>query len=177
MPTAEADLIGALHEAHAGALRTFVLGLVGGDHARAQDVVQETFLRAWRSPGALGATPASARSWLFTVARHIVIDQWRAATRRPEAVVAQLPEAAGQAQDDASAQVVERQVMIAALRSLRAEHREVLVTCYYRGATLVEAAQLLEIPVGTVKSRLHHALRALRAVYEDGAAGEWGGPR
>jgi RNA polymerase sigma-70 factor (ECF subfamily) len=163
MSVAEAEVLRAMHDAHAGAVWGFVLGLVGGDRARAEDVVQETFLRAWRSPRVLAGPPTAARNWLFTVARRIVIDEWRAGVRRPESVTAQVPE---QPYADPTAQIVERQLMVTALRTLSPEHRQVLVTCYYRGASLSEAAQLLELPLGTVKSRLHYALIALRAGLE-----------
>jgi RNA polymerase sigma-70 factor (ECF subfamily) len=88
----DADLLRALHDQHAHALWSYVVGLTGGDRGRAQDVVQETLLRAWRNPAVLEHAGGSGRSWLFTVAKRIVIDQWRSASRRPELVTDQLPE-------------------------------------------------------------------------------------
>ena len=76
------DLLRAVDDQHAIALQPYVIGLTHGDRGKAQDVVQETLLRAWRNPAVL-ATHASARPWLFTVAKHIVIDEWRSARRRP----------------------------------------------------------------------------------------------
>ena len=73
MPTDE-QLLRALHEQHAGALWAYVVGLTNGDRAQAQDVVQETMLRAWRNPKVLAQAEGSARGWLFTVAKRIVID-------------------------------------------------------------------------------------------------------
>ena len=67
----------ALYAEHAAALGAFVVQLLGGDRARAQDVVQETMLRAWRQPALLHQVHGSVRPWLFTVARHIVVDEWR----------------------------------------------------------------------------------------------------
>ena len=58
----------------------------------AQDVVQETMLRAWRNPKILSQPPGQLRAWLFTVARHIVIDDWRAHQVRPEPPTAEPPE-------------------------------------------------------------------------------------
>jgi DNA-directed RNA polymerase specialized sigma24 family protein len=52
--------------------------------------------------------------------------------------------------------------MLAALQTLSIEHRVVLLECYYRGASVAEAAKTLGVPAGEVKSRTHHALRALR---------------
>lgn len=164
MMSPEAQLIRELHDVHGAALRHFVVGLVGGDEARAQDVVQETFVRAWRNPSALRAGEGSTRSWLFTVARRIAIDDWRSRSRRPETLTAELPEPA--APDEAAA-IADRQLIIAALRALSAPHREVLLECYFRGSSVAEAATRLGLPEGTVKSRTHYALHALRAALEE----------
>ena len=166
MSTIDARLMRELHDQHAGALWGFVVGLLDGDGARAQDVVQETFLRAWRNPAVLDQEGGSARSWLFTVARRIVIDEWRSARRRPELVTAELPEHPDTGADDAQ-RVVDRQLVLAALRTLSREHREVLLECYFRGASVAQAARTLGVPEGTVKSRAHYALQALRAAVDD----------
>lgn len=71
----DADLLRALRDQHAHALWSYVVGLTGGDRGKAQDVVQETLLRAWRNPAVLDQTGGSGRGWLFTVARRIVIDE------------------------------------------------------------------------------------------------------
>lgn len=162
--TADADLLRELHDQHAAALWHYVTGLLGGDRARAEDVVQETFLRAWRNPAVLDQTDESARPWLFTVAKRIVIDEWRGAARRPEQLRAALPEYPG---SDQTEQLVDRQLVLAALRTLSAEHRAVLVECYFRGASVSQAARALGVPPGTVKSRTHYALHALRDALRD----------
>ena len=156
----DAELLRALHDQHAHALWSYVVGLTNGDRGRAQDVVQETLLRAWRNPAVLEQTGGSGRSWLFTVAKRIVIDEWRSARRRPQVVTDQVPEQAGV--EDTQQQTVDRQLVLAALRTLSTEHRQVLLECYYRGASVAEAAETLGVPPGTVKSRTHHALDALR---------------
>lgn len=160
----ETQLIRELHDAHGAALSHFVVGLVGGDEDRAQDVVQETFLRAWRRPSALHAGAGPTRSWLFTVARRIAIDEWRSRSRRPETLTAEPPEPAGA---DEVSTIADRQLMIAALRTLSYSHREVLLECYFRGSSVAEAAVRLGLPEGTVKSRTHYALHALRAALDE----------
>jgi RNA polymerase sigma-70 factor (ECF subfamily) len=159
----EAQLMRELHAAHGAALSRFVIGLVGGDEARAQDVVQETFLRAWRNPTVLTAGTGPTRTWLFTVARRIAIDDWRSRNRRPETLTADPPE--GAIADEASA-VADRQVVLAALRMLSFPHREVLLECFFRGSSVAEAAARLGLPEGTVKSRTHYALHELRAALD-----------
>jgi RNA polymerase sigma factor (sigma-70 family) len=68
----------------------------------------------------------------------------------------------GQAAEDTAQQTADRQVVLAALRALSTEHRQVLLECYFRGASAAEAAETLGVPLGTVKSRTYHALHALR---------------
>lgn len=164
MRATDADLLRALHDQYGRALWTYSVGLTGGDHARAQDIVQETLLRAWRHPSVLDESDGSARAWLFTVAKRIAIDDWRAANRRPELVTDQLPETAV---DDQTDQTADRQLILAGLRTLSIEHREVLLECYIRGTSVADAATRLGIPPGTVKSRTHYALHALRAAIVD----------
>jgi RNA polymerase sigma-70 factor (ECF subfamily) len=160
----EAQLIRELHDEHGAALSRFVAGLVGGDETRAQDVVQETFLRAWRHPAALSAGSGPTRNWLFTVARRIAIDDWRSRTRHPETLAADPPELT---HPDDTAAIADRQVVISALRTLSYQHREVLLECYFRGSSVAEAAARLDLPEGTVKSRTHYALRALREALDE----------
>jgi RNA polymerase sigma-70 factor (ECF subfamily) len=159
-----ADLLRAVHDQHASALWSYVVNLTHGDRGTAQDVVQETLLRAWRNPAVLEQSHASARPWLFTVAKHIVIDEWRSARRRPRLLTNDYSQYRQQTITDTAQQTVDRQLVLAALQTLSTEHRRVLLECYYRGASVAEAAETLGVPPGTVKSRTHYALRALRQV-------------
>jgi RNA polymerase sigma-70 factor (ECF subfamily) len=154
------ELLRALHDEHAAALQNFVVHLTNGDRGRAEDVVQETLLRAWRNPKVLDQSGGSARAWLFTVARRIVIDEWRSRRSRPELITADLPE---RHSDDPAGPIVDRVLIDAAVQQLSPEHRAVLTECFLRGASVGQAAQNLGIPAGTVKSRTHYALHSLRA--------------
>lgn len=158
----DADLLRALHNEHASALVSYVVGLTNGDRGRAEDVVQEAMLRAWRNPAVLEWTGGSGRAWLRTVARRIVIDQWRSTRHQRQVVTEWVPELPELTVDDMAEQVIDRQVLVAALRTLSAEHRQVVFECYFRGASVAEAAQTLGVPQGTIKSRSHYALHALR---------------
>jgi len=160
----DSDLLRALHDEHARALNAYVVTLTNGDRGRAQDVVQETLLRAWRNPQVLDQSRGSARSWLYTVARRIVIDEWRSTRSRPEVVTDTPPE---RAVADATDLAVDRHVLVAALRTLTPEHRDVVLECYYRGSSVAQAAAALGIAEGTVKSRAHYALRALRVALDE----------
>ena len=164
MSTDDGELLRTLHAEHGTALWAYVVGLTNGDRAQAQDVVQETMLRAWRNPQVLAQTSGSARGWLFTVAKRIVIDDWRTARSRRERVTEILPE---RPVPDATEHAVDRHLVVAALRTLSPEHRAVLLECYFRGSSVAEAAEALGIPPGTVKSRTHYALRALRLAVDE----------
>jgi RNA polymerase sigma-70 factor (ECF subfamily) len=166
--TDDDQLLRALHEQHGGALWAYVVGLTNGDRAQAQDVVQETMLRAWRNPKVLEQASGSARGWLFTVAKRIVIDDWRTARSRREWVTEHLPERP--VGDEAEA-AVDRHIVMAALQKLSAEHRAVLHECYFRGSSVNEAALALGVPAGTVKSRTHYAMRALKLALEEMGGG------
>ena len=86
----QSDLLHALHDRYAQALWSYVVRLNGGDRVKAQDVVQETMLRAWRDGAVLEQADRAQRGWLFAVARHIVIDEWRSTRRHPEVVTDQV---------------------------------------------------------------------------------------
>ncbi len=165
MPEDREELMRALHDEHAAALWRFCLHLTDKDQARAQDVCQETLLRAWNHPAVLTKPPALARGWLFTVARNILIDEWRSRRVRPETVTAEPPET-GQEQDQVD-QMLQSWVVAEAMSRLSQDHRQVLHECYYQGRTVADAARRLGVPEGTVKSRAHYALRALRLALEE----------
>ena len=165
MGESEAALMRQLHDEHAAALWSFCLRLTGQDAARAEDVVQETLLRAWRKSSALDQSQGSLRAWLFTVARNIVIDEWRTKRSRSELSVADVPDVPDEA--DHTDGLILSWMVAEALSTLSAEHRAVLLECYYRGASVAEAARRLGVPEGTVKSRTHYALRALRLALDE----------
>jgi RNA polymerase sigma-70 factor (ECF subfamily) len=163
MPPEDDGRLVALYDAHAPSVWRYVVALTG-DPTGADDIVQETLLRAWRSPRILAQDPASTRSWMYTVARHLVIDEARSARRRHEIGVAEVPDR-GHA-DDTDA-LFEGLIVEEALATLDYEHRAVIVHAYYGGCSIAEVARRLDIPEGTVKSRLHYGLRALRLALQE----------
>jgi len=154
-----------LHAEHAGALWGHCLRLTNHDRARAEDVCQETLLRAWRNAELLDETQGSVRAWLFTVARNIVIDESRTRRARSEIPMGDLPEPARG--EDSSDELLMTWVVADAVTRLSPEHRAVLQETYFKGRPVAEAASRLGIPEGTVKSRTHYALHALRLALEE----------
>src|SRR6476661_8287739 len=153
-------LLRALHAEHGDALFAHALRLTGGDRQRAEDLVQETMLRAWQHPEALDPTRGSVRAWLFTTARRLAIDAWRRQSARVGEVITDAPPESPQVDDTERA--VETWIISDALAKLTPQHREVLVECYYQGRSVAEAADRLGVPAGTVKSRTYYALRSLK---------------
>ena len=154
-----------LHALHARALYSYVERFCP-DRASTDDIVQETFIRAWRHLPRLSADDRPIRPWLFRVARNLLIDADRAARSRPMALQAQPAEEAGT--DSGLDQVLDRQLVSAALEHLSPAHRTVLVETFYHGGSLATVARQLGIPHGTARSRLHYALHALRQqLHED----------
>jgi RNA polymerase sigma-70 factor (ECF subfamily) len=159
------QLIRTLYSEHAAPLFAFVLRLVDGDRHRAEDVVQETLLRAWRNAEQLGSSTGSVRPWLVTVARRIVIDGHRRRQARPREADAGLLESLPAA--DEIERALRTMVVSEALGDLTEAHRQALVETYFRGCTVNEAAEVLGVPPGTVRSRVFYALRSLRLALEE----------
>jgi RNA polymerase sigma-70 factor (ECF subfamily) len=157
------ERMAAIYHAHAGPVLRRLLRLTLGDLQAAQDLMQETMLRAWRNVDALATDDVnSVRPWLFTVARRVALDAARSRAARPtETGVVELDTIAARGDD------IDRLVVTVTLRSALARlspaHRGVVVELYGRSSSAAEAATHLGIPEGTVRSRAHYALRAMRA--------------
>lgn len=159
---ADEALIRTLFAEHGRAMLAYATRLTG-ERAAAEDVVQEALIKAWRNPDVLVNGKGSVRGWLLTVVRNIITDKVRARNARPKEV-AESPTAVPIERDHAD-KVVSSMVVLDALEKLPDVHRSVLVEIYVRGQNINETAETLGIPPGTVKSRSHYALRALRDLF------------
>jgi RNA polymerase sigma-70 factor (ECF subfamily) len=137
------------------------------DRASADDIVQETFIRAWRHLPQLSADHRPVRPWLFRVARNLLIDANRAARARPTMVSGQ---AGDVGTDSGLEEILDRELLSAALQHLSPAHQTVLVETFYRGGTMATVARELGIPHGTARSRLHYALDAMRKQLDENDA-------
>ncbi|MGX9787365.1 sigma-70 family RNA polymerase sigma factor [Mycobacterium sp. MMS18-G62] len=164
---AASDSLRVFYDAHSVALWRYALRLTHDAH-HAHDVVQETLIRAWHHPEITEESNRSPRAWLFTVARNIVIDDRRSARFRYEVAMPDGADIREPVDPQDTNATVDRLMVRHALTQLSVDHRAVLWRSYYLGWTLARIAEDLQIAEGTVKSRLHHALRALRRTLQDG---------
>ncbi|GIW13716.1 MAG: DNA-directed RNA polymerase sigma-70 factor [Tepidiforma sp.] len=143
-----------------------------GSGPDAEEVVQETFLRAWRNAAAYDPARASISSWLLAITRNLCIDELR--RRRRNLPTAPLDPAAPLAGDDrtdlAAEGAIDARAVRAALASLPGEQRSAIELVYYHGLTSNEVGRLLGVPAPTIRSRLRLGLLKLAGILRTGNA-------
>ena len=140
------------------------------DAQRAEDMVQEIFLRIWRKPESYVAQRGRFVTWLTSVTRNRAVDEVRSRGRRfrhetasPEEQERELP---ASEQDDPALTAElsdQRRLILAALKQIPSEQREIIELAYFGGLTQQEIADLLSQPLGTVKTRIRLGMQKLRA--------------
>jgi RNA polymerase sigma-70 factor, ECF subfamily len=134
-----------------------------GSPQLAEEVVQETFVRAWRFRSSFNRDFGAMRGWLFAIERRVLIDLSRQRSIRPtQPIETDLP-----APDDEIERAMIAWQVEEAIRRLRPEHRQVLVKTYFEQCLSRDLAEELCIPEGTVRSRLFYALRSLRRTLDE----------
>jgi RNA polymerase sigma-70 factor (ECF subfamily) len=132
------------------------------DRVRAEDAVQTALMRAWRDLPTL-RDPARFEAWIHRLLLRACYDE----ARKHRAFVANVKVVSVEPEEaDTSGRLADRDQLEQAFRRLPVEQRAVIVLHHYQGKPLTEVAELLGIPVGTARSRLHYALRTLRSVLE-----------
>ncbi|MFH8625882.1 sigma-70 family RNA polymerase sigma factor [Streptomyces vietnamensis] len=169
--TSRSELLGTIMREHRDALVSYAEKMLG-DHGLAEDIVQETVIRAWRNIDRLHGMEGSVRGWLFTVTRNLVVDWVRKPHARREAIGVTCSDPVSRA--DGTDAVHDALMVRPLLHRLSPEHRAVLVHIYLCDRSINETAGILGVPTGTVKSRQHNALRKLREVVRPEAA--WSKP-
>ena len=155
-----------LVRAHHRAVSAYARALCSDRHL-AEDAVQETFLRAWRYQDSYRST-GSFEGWLLTICRRCLIDLAQREQRQPQSA------GLGQSVDEADYSPTppdDSGDVFDLIAGLPLAQREVLVVCGWLGYEYEEAAVLLDIPIGTVRSRLHRARAALDAQLHPGLDG------
>lgn len=157
------------HALHGVALRVL------GDPARAQDIVQDVFVRLWRDPSRFDVRRGAIGPYLKLMARSRALDVWREgqaagrASDRVKSVVAVSSAGVDDRPENAAARHGDRDLVRRALRDLPASQREALVLAYWGGLTADEIATRAAIPLGTAKSRIRLGLAKLRDELADTA--------
>ena len=135
------------------------------DSGTAEDVAQESFVRAWRYAASYDARRGTVLTWLLTIVRNVAVDRLRlrqAEPLDPELLASKLQLQDTSAGQDEQAAVAERDRLRRALAVLPAEQRRALLLAAYFGRTAAEVAELEAIPVGTAKTRIRTAMVRLR---------------
>ena len=150
--------VAAEYDAHGGALFGYAINALR-NRSLAEDCVQETFLRAWRSRASFDASRGGARTWLFAIQRNVIVDLQRAQSRLPRIVGAdEIQDAPGETAD-----TLDRLVIVEALAKLSDEHRSAFVAIHVDGETYAEVSARTGVAVATLRTRVFYALRALRS--------------
>ena len=164
----DTQALAALYDRHGRVAYSLAYRMMGERQA-AEDLVQEAFLKVWRAAGSYRVERASVRTWILSILNNRGIDMLRStASRRrtQERVEAQTPasqpsEAFSETwRNTQSAQVRE------ALRGLPPEQLKVLELAYFSGYTHMEIAELLDLPLGTVKGRMRLGLKKIREYFD-----------
>lgn len=157
------------HDAFSALVSTSIDRLLGTavlmlrDRSAAEDIVQEALVRVWHDlPRLRDAERFDA--WSYRILTRACYDHVRARRRRTAEIA--LVTAQEPVVDDAAVTVAERDALNSGLRRLSVEHRAALVLRHYSGLSVPDIAAAMAVPLGTAKSRLHHAERALRAALE-----------
>ena len=162
-------------EAATGFVRRFqrrVYGLaitILGDASAAEDVAQETFVRAWRHADTYDARRGQVSAWLLTIARNLALDRARLKGARPvdpDVLATQLASEQGGDGVDGASRIADRERLRELLLDLPLPQRRAVVLATYMGRTAKEISELDGTPVGTVKTRIRDGLLKLRSRLE-----------
>jgi RNA polymerase sigma-70 factor, ECF subfamily len=162
--TNEAGAFAALYDRHARAAYSLAYRMMG-ERQVAEDIVQDAFLKAWRAATSYRAERGSVRSWLLSIVHNRSIDQLRStASRRrmQEKVEASAPRSQPSEAFSESWRNSQRERVREALKTLPRDQMKVLELAYFSGYTQKEIAQLLGLPLGTVKGRMRLGLKKMR---------------
>jgi RNA polymerase sigma-70 factor (ECF subfamily) len=160
----EPGALGPLVERHHAPLFGYLYRLTHGQRQLAEDLVQDTFMRVLQQNTFQPGRPF--RPWLYATATHLAYDHFRQAAARPTASLNGFAAAnlgdAGPGPEDHAQDAVVGQIVAAAIDQLPPEYRAAIILRFYQGFQLQEIAETLQVPLGTVKSRLSVGARRLR---------------
>lgn len=172
--------LGALYDRY-GRMAYSLAYRILGDVQAAEDAVQEGFINVWRRAGSFSATRGSARTWILAVVHHRSIDIGRRrrglTPRELPLELAQLPEHPHDTWSEVS-NTLDRELLNGCLERIPEAQREVIRLAYFEGYTQREIAELIGIPLGTVKGRIRIGMAKLRSLLQEmGLGGSTNEPR
>jgi RNA polymerase sigma factor (sigma-70 family) len=164
MTGGDAEAARELYRRHCQPILRFALAMTDS-RAAAEDIVHDTFVELLQRPGNYDPERGSLRAFLYGIARHRIAKSWRAAVVAPQtAMPAELAAPTGTPQDEAErAQDIER--LQAAIAALPLVYREVITWCDLGEVPYATVADILDCPIGTVRSRLHRARAVLAEAF------------
>jgi RNA polymerase sigma-70 factor, ECF subfamily len=167
--TGDAQAFATLYDRHARAAYSLAYRMMGEKQA-AEDLVQDAFLKVWRSAGAYRVERGSVRTWVLSILHNRGIDQLRSlASRRrtQDKVEAEAPKSQPSEAFAESWRNSQREQVREALGTLPSEQLKILELAYFSGYTHLEISELLDLPLGTVKGRMRLGLKKIRAYFDE----------
>jgi RNA polymerase sigma factor (sigma-70 family) len=158
--------LAALYDAYSGALYGIILKVVEKEEL-AQEVLQDTFVKIWRSAGGYDASKGRPFTWMLNIARNTAIDMVRSAAVRHGASIRSLDKDVYRTGHDEVREQLGNADVRDVVAKLKPEHRELVDLAYYQGFSQQEIADRTALPLGTVKSRTRAALLELRTLLKD----------
>ncbi len=160
------EALRSAYDAHAGELFGFALRSLG-DRGLAEEVTQETFVRSWRSRERFDERRGSLRTWLFSIARNLIIDSVRARDARPAQAGGEPNRDLAEATEAPDERSLRGMLVADAMERLSEDHRVVIREIYLRDRRYDDLARELGVPPGTLRSRTYYALKSLRLALEE----------
>jgi RNA polymerase sigma-70 factor, ECF subfamily len=166
--TNDAEAFAVLYDRHSRTAYSLAYRMMGERQA-AEDLAQDAFLKLWRAAGSYRAERGSVRTWLLSIVHNRGIDQLRSSASRrrtQEKVEASAPRVQPSEAFAQSWRNAQREQVREALKSLPEEQLKVLELGYFSGYTHVEIAELLDLPLGTVKGRMRLGLKKIKDYFD-----------
>jgi RNA polymerase sigma-70 factor (ECF subfamily) len=166
--TGDPQAFATLYDRHARAAYSLAYRMMGEKHS-AEDLLQDAFLKVWRSAESYRSERGSVRTWILSIVHNRAIDQLRSlASRRrtQQKVESQAPRSQPSEAFAESWRNTQREQVREALGTLPPEQLKILELAYFSGYTHVEIANLLDVPLGTVKGRMRLGLKKIREYFD-----------
>lgn len=162
----DTQAFGVLYDRHSRAAYSLAYRMMSDKHS-AEDLVQDALLKVWRSAGSYRAERGSVRTWILSIVHNRAIDQLRSlASRRRMQEKVEAPRSQPSEAFSESWRNSQREQVRAAMSTLPPEQIRILELAYFSGYTQAEIAEMLDLPLGTVKGRMRLALMKIQSFFD-----------